>query len=85
MLVGEFGASRVYLFGSLAREGRFHERSDVDLAVEGIAPERFFKAWAAAGACSDVPIELVDLDEVGEPMRALILEYGELLCDADTD
>nr|HID13681.1 nucleotidyltransferase domain-containing protein [Anaerolineae bacterium] len=85
MLVREFGASRVYLFGSLAREGRFHERSDVDLAVEGIAPERFFKAWAAADAHSGVPIELVDMDEVGEAMRTLILEYGELLCDADTD
>lgn len=85
VLVREFGASRVYLFGSLAQEGWFHERSDVDLAVEGIASERFFKAWAASGAHSDVPIELVDLDEVGEPMRKLILEYGELLCDAVTD
>jgi len=55
MLVREFGARRVYLFGSLVQEGRFHERSDVDL------------------------------DEVGEPMRTLILEYGELLCDGDTD
>jgi predicted nucleotidyltransferase len=85
MLVHDFGARRVYLFGSLAREGRFHERSDVDLAVEGIAPDRFFKAWAAAGARSNVPIELVDMDEVGETMRKLILEYGELLCDAGTD
>jgi predicted nucleotidyltransferase len=85
MLVHDFGARRVYLFGSLAQEGRFHERSDVDLAVEGIAPGRFFKAWAAAGAHSNVPIELVDMDEVGETMRGLILEYGELLCDAGTD
>ena len=82
MLVREFGASRVYLFGSLVREDRFHECSDVDLAVEGIAPERFFKAWATVGSCSDVLIELVDLDEVGESMRKLILKYGELLCDA---
>jgi predicted nucleotidyltransferase len=85
MLVREFGARRVYLFGSLAQEGRFQKWSDVDLAVQGIAPERFFKAWTAAGAYSDVPIELVDLDEVGEPMRELILEYGELLCDASPD
>ena len=85
VLVHEFGASRVYLFGSLVQDGQFQERSDVDLAVEGIAPERFFKVWAAAGARTDVPIELVDLDEVGEPMRTLILQYGELLSDADTD
>lgn len=84
VLVRDFGARRVYLFGSLLQEGRFHERSDVDLAVEGIAPERFFKTWAAVGADVRVPIELVDIDEVGETMRELILEHGELLCDAST-
>jgi predicted nucleotidyltransferase len=85
VLVRQFQANRVYLFGSLAQDGRFQERSDVDLAVEGIAPERFFKAWAAASGHSSVPIELVDLDEVGEPMRKMILEHGELLCDAGAD
>jgi len=85
MLVREFGASRVYLFGSLARGDQFYERSDVDLAVDGIAPGRFFKAWSAAGVDPEVSIELVDLDEVGEPMRKLILKYGELLCDANPD
>lgn len=85
MLVHQFQAKRVYLFGSLAQDGRFQERSDLDLAVEGIAPERFFKAWAAASRYSSIPVELVDLDEVGEPMRKMILEHGELLCDADSD
>jgi len=82
MLVREFDASRVYLFGSLAEDGRFQERSDVDLAAEGIAPERFFKAWAAAGRHSHLCVEVVNLDEVGEPMRKFILQHGELLCDA---
>lgn len=85
VLVHEFGATRVYLFGSLAREGRFHERSDVDIAAEGIAPEQFFKAWAAADACSDTSIEMVDLGDVGEQTRKLILKYGELLCDTNSD
>lgn len=85
VLVREFGASRIYLFGSLTKKDQFHERSDIDLAVQGIAPERFFKAWATACSGSNVPIELVDLDEVGELMRKLILKYGELLCDASTD
>lgn len=84
MLVRDF-ANRVYLFGSLVEDNRFQERSDVDLAVEGIPPEHFFKAWAAATNSSSVPIELVDLDEVGEPMRRLIVEYGVLLCDAGAD
>ena len=85
VLVRDFGARRVYLYGSLAQEDRFRERSDVDLAVEGIASQRFFKVWAAAGAHSSVPIDLVDLDGVGETMRRLIMEYGELLCESATD
>ena len=29
-----FGVRRAYVFGSLAQPGRYHERSDVDIAVE---------------------------------------------------
>ncbi|MEK6607740.1 MAG: nucleotidyltransferase domain-containing protein [Myxococcota bacterium] len=43
ILTDEFGARRVVLFGSVAR-GDVHEASDVDLWVEGIAPDRFFEA-----------------------------------------
>ncbi len=38
-----FGATGVWLFGSLAW-GEPHAGSDVDLLVEGIAPERFAEA-----------------------------------------
>jgi predicted nucleotidyltransferase len=35
-LVQDFGAREVYLFGSLLDEELAHERSDIDLAVEGL-------------------------------------------------
>jgi predicted nucleotidyltransferase len=47
LLKTEFGASEVILFGSLARRGSFSLYSDIDLAVRGIAPEKFFTAAAA--------------------------------------
>lgn len=47
LLKTEFGASEVILFGSLARRGSFSLYSDIDLAVRGIAPEKFFAASAA--------------------------------------
>jgi uncharacterized protein len=43
----EFGARRVLVFGSLVAGARFSATSDVDLAVEGIAPDRFWSAWAS--------------------------------------
>jgi predicted nucleotidyltransferase len=83
LLVREFGATKVYLFGSLTRDGSFHERSDTDLAAEGIAPAQFFKAGAALARACDYRyrVELVDLEAVREGMRELILAEGVLLCD----
>jgi|GEM_PF-5539003 len=46
VLMEEFGAKRVIPFGSFV-EGFWHERSDLDLAVERVLPERFFKALTA--------------------------------------
>lgn len=45
-IAGEFGLAGLFLFGSWAW-GRPHERSDIDLAVEGLAPERACRASAA--------------------------------------
>lgn len=37
LLKEQFGAREVYLFGSLAGKSLWHSRSDIDLAVEGLA------------------------------------------------
>lgn len=58
----EQGATEVYLFGS-AGSGRMHRRSDIDLAVVGLPPERFFRAMGLAADLLDRPLSLVDLDE----------------------
>lgn len=42
----DYGATRVMLFGSLAREGRLGPRSDIDLAVWGVAPASYYEAVA---------------------------------------
>ena len=39
-----FHAKEVYLCGSLAGESPFHERSDIDLVVEGLLPRDYFEA-----------------------------------------
>lgn len=46
ILVDEWGASRVWLFGSAAGEWVFHDGSDVDVAVDGLDDRTFTRAWS---------------------------------------
>jgi predicted nucleotidyltransferase len=44
ILKEQLGAERVVVFGSVCFPERFHERSDVDLAVWGIPEQNFYRA-----------------------------------------
>jgi predicted nucleotidyltransferase len=75
LLREHFGARQVILFGSLAGQSPWHAQSDVDLAVEGLAPTAFFDAYSA---CRDLlpqgaELDLVVLEKVSPEMRARIL------------
>ncbi len=76
MLRARFGVSRVVLFGSLVR-GRFHAASDIDLAVEGLAPGDYFPALALAAKLSVFPIDLKPLEDLAPHFRARVLITGE--------
>lgn len=77
LLKATFGAERVFLFGSVAGVGVFHEQSDLDLAVEGIAPEDFWRAWAALDRLGvTAAIDLVDLAYCAPSLRDAILSEG---------
>jgi predicted nucleotidyltransferase len=74
----EFGAARVWLFGSVPRPW-FHERSDLDLAAEGIAPERVGEAWDRVIELLDEDVDLVAMEEADERLRRRIRETGEVI------
>jgi predicted nucleotidyltransferase len=46
ILKRQFGAGRVVLFGSLLLPDGFHQRSDIDLVVWGLAEKDHFRAVA---------------------------------------
>jgi len=73
----EAGAREVYIFGSAAT-GPLREGSDIDLAVEGLPPERFWDAMSRAADVLRRPLDLIDLDE-DTPFTRYLKEAGELV------
>jgi predicted nucleotidyltransferase len=67
------GADRVWLFGSSA--GRSRRGRDLDLAVEGLAPARFFHFFGELMLAVSKPVDLVALDKRSK-LSALIRREG---------
>ena len=70
------GAEKVYLFGSFS-EGPFRSDSDIDLAVTGRPPAKFFQAMGQTMTILPRPVDLVDLD-VDTPFTRYLKEKGKL-------
>jgi predicted nucleotidyltransferase len=66
---------RAWLIGSLAR-GDFGVGSDVDVVVEGLAPERFASFWAVLCERLETEVDLLRLEELPPSFRARVLEEG---------
>ena len=72
----EFGASRVLVFGSLARGVWHPTTSDVDVAVEGLRGD-YWKAWGVVeDAVGDHRVDLVEMETVSQPLRDAIDDEG---------
>ena len=71
-LAARYGVGRALLFGSSAdpaREGR-----DIDLAVEGLPPGRFFAFYGDLVFSLSKPVDLVDLSTDSEFTRLVCRE-----------
>lgn len=77
LLQGDFGAERVILFGSLAREGVFDTRSDVDLAVWGLDGRKYLRALSRLMDLDPmIEIDLVIAEDASPTFLAPIEQKG---------
>lgn len=77
-ILKDAGCSAVYLFGSRAT-GNYHEQSDIDLAIQGCPEGRFFSLVGKLYMELDTRVDLVDLDNEGDPFAHRLLSSGELV------
>jgi len=77
VLKTRFGARRVVLFGSLAHDAWFMPDSDVDLAVEGLTSNDYWKAWRLVEEIiGDRPVDLIEMETANESLLRAIQRYG---------
>ena len=70
------GCSEVYVFGSVGH-GDSHTQSDIDIAVRGIQPDRFFFVYGELMSRLQHGVDLVDLDLQKDFGQSLV-ETGQL-------
>ena len=70
------GCHEIYLFGSLST-GNFNQGSDIDLAVRGVDPKRYFSIYGQLLLQLKHPLDLVDLD-IQPAFGKKLLESGQL-------
>jgi len=81
-LVQRYGATEVWLFGSLAR-GRFRPGSDIDLAARGLPAREYFRILSEINADQEFDLDLIDLDACPPWLAEAVRQQGRLLARRD--
>jgi predicted nucleotidyltransferase len=77
LLKGKYGAKRVIIFGSVVRKAYIHERSDIDLLVEGINKEDFLRAgFDACAAATPFNVDIIPIETAHDYIVASAIKEG---------
>jgi len=85
ILAEEFHVHKVYLFGSILREDDyFNEKSDIDLAVQGLPEKIYFQAARKLDELfsNRFEFDLVTMESCPESLRRRVLREGVILYGA---
>ena len=76
-LRGRFHIERAVIFGSLLRPEHFGDRSDVDLAVWGLAERDYWRAVAAVTSLDpEITVDLIAVEQAPPSLRERIEQEG---------
>lgn len=73
----EFDAEKVLLFGSCLED--VESAHDIDIAVKGVKPEKFFEMYGRILGEVDSEVDLIPLEDTREHFAKRILEKGRLI------
>lgn len=73
----EFHAEKVILFGSCL--DNVESARDIDIAVSGIDPRKFFKYYGRISVEIDYEVDIVDLDDMRQHFYTKIMNQGKII------
>jgi predicted nucleotidyltransferase len=76
------GVKRVWLFGSAAKGKDLDWRSDLDLAVEGLAADELERTWSEMSPRLDLPLDLVRWEAASDALKEEVRRWGKVLYEA---
>lgn len=79
VLAEEFKARRVWLFGSVATGDLFWAGSDIDLAAEGLDPERWVERERRLEEVTQFPFDVVEMEDATPSLRERVYREGVIL------
>ena len=81
LLKKKYNVKEVYLIGSLIRNYKIHEKSDIDLVVVGLSDKYYFSALNDLYRLvpKGIDIDLITKETASEPMKAIIKKEGVLI------
>ena len=71
-LGSKYGFSKAYIFGSIAKAGRFRRDSDVDIAVFNLRDEHFFSLMAEISRRLERNVDICQMETADERIRRSI-------------
>lgn len=81
ILCKKFGATKVMLYGSLAKnKGSFDMASDIDLAVKGLG-DRYLKAYGYCLRQSEFDLDVKAYEDMPLHFKQKVDKEGRLLCE----
>lgn len=73
---------RVYIFGSSLNEKPYTPWSDIDLAIEGLGGDLFFKAYAFLLKEAKFPVDLKPFEDLDRVFKSRVRKEGEIIYEA---
>ena len=78
-ILKKYEVKEIILFGSLTTINQFNYHSDIDIAVKGLDPGKFFKAYGELMLKIDFPVDLKPFEKLEPFFKQQIISSGEII------